>query len=61
MARKIKDTDADAEMKEAFRIFDQNGDGYISKEELGNLLQSIGERMSDEEIKDLLDSVDTSK
>ncbi|VVT53321.1 uncharacterized protein SAPINGB_P003514 [Magnusiomyces paraingens] len=60
MARKIKDTDADSEMREAFGVFDKDHDGYISKEELKTLLQAIGENMADDEIQMLMDSIDTN-
>ena len=29
MARKMKDTDSEEEIKEAFRVFDKDGNGYI--------------------------------
>ena len=29
MARKMKDTDTEEEIKEAFRVFDKDGNGYI--------------------------------
>ena len=34
MARKMKDTDSEEEIKEAFRVFDKDGNGYISAAEL---------------------------
>ncbi|KAL9341715.1 hypothetical protein Peur_065040 [Populus x canadensis] len=33
MARKIKENDADDELKEAFKVFDKDQDGYISPNE----------------------------
>ena len=29
MARKMKDTDSEEEIREAFRVFDKDGNGYI--------------------------------
>ena len=34
MSKKLKETDFDEEIKEAFKVFDKNGDGYISAAEL---------------------------
>lgn len=34
MARKMKDTDSEEEIKEAFRVFDKDGNGFISAAEL---------------------------
>ena len=34
MARKMKDPDSEEEIKEAFRVFDKDGNGYISAAEL---------------------------
>ena len=34
LARKIKDTDAEEEFKEAFRVFDKDGNGFTSASEL---------------------------
>eukprot|EP00258_Populus_trichocarpa_P023159 XP_024439178.1 calmodulin-like protein 11 isoform X2 [Populus trichocarpa] len=34
MARKIKENDADDELKEAFKVFDKDQDGYISPNEV---------------------------
>ena len=30
MARKMKDTDSEEEIKEAFKVFDKDGNGFIS-------------------------------
>ena len=33
MARKMKDTDSEEEIREAFRVFDKDGNGFISAAE----------------------------
>jgi calmodulin len=51
-ARKMKDTDAEEEMLEAFKAADKGGNGFISGEELRIVMkmQAIGERMWDDDI-----------
>lgn len=34
MSKKMKDSDSDEEIREAFRVFDKDGNGFISAAEL---------------------------
>ena len=50
MARKMKDTDSEEEIKEAFRVFDKDGNGFISAAELRHVMTNLGEKLTDEEV-----------
>lgn len=60
MARKMKDTDSEAEIAEAFKVFDRNGDGKISAAELRHVLTSIGEKLSDADVDQMIKEADTN-
>ena len=42
MERKMRDSDSDEEIKEAFKVFDKDGNGYISAAELRYVMNSLG-------------------
>ena len=46
--------------REAFNIFDKNGDGTISASELGSVMKSIGQKASKKEIKSMIKEVDVN-
>ncbi len=50
---------AGEELKEAFKVFDQDGDGFISKEELKAALLNLGEQLDDEEVDAMFKAADT--
>ena len=58
MARKMKDTDTEAEIKEAFRVFDKDGNGFISKAELSYVMTNLGERLTVQEIDERIREAD---
>lgn len=58
MSIRLRDFNSEDELKEAFRMFDRNGDGMISADELRLALQSFGEQLADEEIEELLREAD---
>lgn len=60
MARKMRDSDSQAEIFEAFRVFDKDGDGKIDKGELKHVLTSIGEKLTEEEVDEMLREADTN-
>ncbi|KAK9237244.1 hypothetical protein V1525DRAFT_404639 [Lipomyces kononenkoae] len=60
MARKMKDTDSEEEIKEAFRVFDRDNNGYISATELRHVMTSIGERLTDDEVDLMIKEADTN-
>ncbi|VAI13242.1 unnamed protein product [Triticum turgidum subsp. durum] len=65
MSRKA-DADADAadaadpeeELREAFRVFDKDHDGHISKAELRHVMISLGEKLTDEEVDGMIQEAD---
>ncbi len=54
MANKVKQIDTDEEIRKAFLVFDKDGNGYISEAELRHVLNNIGEKLSDEEVEEIL-------
>ena len=54
MARKMKETDSEEEIKEAFKIFDRDGSGFISAAELRQVMTSLGEKLTDDEIDKMI-------
>nr|CAI5831610.1 unnamed protein product [Callosobruchus analis] len=58
MSKKMKDADGEEELREAFRVFDKNNDGLISSNELRHVMTSLGERLSEEEVDDMIKEAD---
>ena len=50
MRHKIQEQEEENEILEIFELYDRNGDGLLSKEELLMVLQEVGEEIDQEEI-----------
>lgn len=46
------------ELREAFCLFDIDGDGKITTDELGTVMKSLGMEPSDEQLREMIDEVD---
>lgn len=46
------------EFREAFCLFDKDGDGTITTSELGIVMRSLGQTPTDSELKDMIHEVD---
>merc|ERR1712224_780976 len=58
MARKMKDTDSEEEILEAFKVFDKDGNGFISAAELRHIMTNLGEKLTDEEVDEMIREAD---
>ncbi|KAJ3006795.1 UNVERIFIED_CONTAM: hypothetical protein HDU68_003885, partial [Siphonaria sp. JEL0065] len=58
MARKLKDSDAEAEIREAFRVFDKDGVGFITVGQLRQVMQNLGENLTEQEINEMFCEAD---
>ena len=58
MSKKMKGADGEDELKEAFRVFDKNNDGLISSSELRHVMTNLGEKLSQEEVDDMIKEAD---
>jgi calmodulin len=58
MARKMRDTDTEEELIEAFKVFDRDSNGLISAQELKHVMTSLGEKITDEEVDEMIREAD---
>jgi len=58
MARKFSENNAEDEIREAFKVFDGDGNGFINRQELRVVMMNLGEQLSEDEIECLIDDVD---
>lgn len=58
MARKMKDTDSEEEILEAFKVFDRDGSGFITAAELHHVMTNLGEKLTDEEVDEMIREAD---
>lgn len=63
MMLKFQESHVDPEEQylEAFRVFDQDGNGFISPRELQSVMCNLGEKLSEEEIKDMIQEADLDR
>ena len=61
MARQLKNGDQESEIREAFRIFDKDGNGFISAAELRHVMTSLGEKLTDEEVDEMIRETDINR
>lgn len=54
----MKDTDSEEEIREAFKVFDRDNNGYISAAELRHVMTSIGEKLTDDEVDEMIREAD---
>ncbi|CAB4308888.1 unnamed protein product [Prunus armeniaca] len=54
----MKDTDSEEELKEAFRVFDKDQNGFISAAELRHVMTNLGEKLTDEEVDEMIREAD---
>ncbi|KAJ4819915.1 Calmodulin [Rhynchospora pubera] len=59
MAHKLKDKESEEELREAFRVFDKNQDGFISGAELRHVMTNLGEKLTNEEVQEMVREADT--
>jgi len=58
MSQDLHDDDIEDEIRDAFRVFDREGNGFISVVDLKDVLLKIGEKLSIEEVEELIGEAD---
>ena len=58
MARQVREADTEEEIREAFKVFDKDGNGFISAAELRHVMTNLGEKLTDEEVDEMIREAD---
>lgn len=58
VAYHTKETFTEDEIKECFKVFDPQGRGYITEEELSDVLTNLGERFTEDELEQFMREAD---
>ncbi|OWF46995.1 neo-calmodulin-like [Mizuhopecten yessoensis] len=58
--RHVNNVSTVEEIVDAFRVFDKEGNGYISAAELRHVMLNLGEKLHEEEVNDMIREADIS-
>ena len=58
MVKKMAESDTENEVREAYRVFDKEREGFITRAELRMIFAALPERLSTEEIDEMLEAAD---
>ena len=58
MARKMKESDTNEELVEAFKVFDDSGNELISAVELRRVMTNLGEKLTEAEVDEMIREAD---
>ncbi|KAH7100031.1 calmodulin [Auriculariales sp. MPI-PUGE-AT-0066] len=58
MSRRTSQQDVEQEVRDAFAVFDQDSNGYISADEVKTVMASLGEKLSDAEVNLMITQAD---
>ena len=61
MAKKMNDGDHEEEIREAFDVFDREKNGVITHADLKFVMSQLGEKLTDEEVTEMLKEADSSE
>jgi len=59
MNKRSIEIDIEEELMEAFKVFDKDGNGRLEANELRHIMLTLGERLSDEEIEEMINEADS--
>ena len=54
MTRQMNSDDREEEIREAFNVFDKDSNGFISATELRQMMDSLGEKLTEEEVEEMV-------
>ncbi|XP_002138729.1 calmodulin-A-like [Drosophila pseudoobscura] len=58
MSQRMEDLGSDESLLLGFKIFDRDGNGYISTLELKTTMMMLGEKVTDEEVREIMAEID---
>lgn len=61
MMSQTKEKNQQAEMRRAFRLFDSDGDGFITYDDLKRVMRNCGENLSESELKNMFTKADMNR
>ena len=60
MMSQTKQKSGEVELRQAFRLFDADGDGFITYDDLKRVMRNCGENLSDSELKLMFTKADVN-
>jgi calmodulin len=61
MSKHWHERDQEAELRDAFRLFDRDNSGFITINELKQVMLNMGEKLNQEELEDMMREVEMKK